>query len=365
MRFGVLGSNNIFVRETTTALSNFFYIDAIILKKKEEKFILGLDNRINLRSINSRSLLSLLKLPFTIKIANGLVDGFIVHYMNPYFALVIASGMVIDKPIAYFCYGGDVRKSRIRNWIVKKALERVDLIFVQTVSQKEYLYHSFGVPYNKLESSKVVFPVDPAFKKYSDSQKEEIRRKWKLTKKYVIFSPRTVDEHYNHHILVEATSMLDENLKKDIQIVITGSGDKNYLNRLIRLGEENSLDIINLNKFLTPQEMSEIYNVSLINVNIPKHDQLGRSTLEGSLCGSIPLLTVQVPAYHDFFISEENCVFVDPESEAVAAKLEWIIANQDRIKEQFYEKNVKIFSRYQNTRQVYCDLKSSIENIVH
>ena len=367
MKFGVLGSNNIYVRETTTGFSDFFCIDAIILNKNEEKCNIFLDNRINLRYTNSRSVLSLLKLPFTIKMTSRFVDGFIVHYMNLYFALLIASGIVIDKPIAYLCYGGDVHKSKIRNWFVKKALEKVDLIFVEIPSQKDYLHNFFGVPYDKLESSKIVFPVNPSFKKYSDLQKEVLREKWNLFKKNVIFSPRTVDEHYNHQILIEAVGHLDDSLKRDIQIVITGFNggeNKDYLNRLIEIGEENNVCVVNLNRFLTPEEMAEIYNVSLINVNIPKHDQLGRSIMEGCLCGCIPLLSIKVPAYHDLFKNEENCVFVEPEPEAIAAKIEWILKNQDKMKENFYSKNTNIFLKYQNTKQVYYDLTSRIGEIV-
>lgn len=363
MRLGVLGSNNIYVRETTSGISDFTYINAIILKQKEEQCNINSVNRINLTYVNSKSLISLLKLPFIIKRTDRLVDGFIVHYMNLYFALLIASGMIINKPITYLCYGGDVRKSKIRNWCVKKALEKVDLIFVEAPSQKEYLHDSFSIPYKKLESSKVVFPLDPSFKVCDNSLKEIIRKKWGLLKKYIIFSPRTVDDHYNHHILIRAINCLEDNLKKDIQIVFTGFGDKNYLNELIDYGNANKLNIINLGKFLTPQEMSEIYNVSIINVNIPKHDQLGRSVIEGCLCGCISLLTVRVPAYHDFFNDNDNCVFVEPESRAIAAKLKWILENQHELRDHFYEKNVQMFLKYQNTKQIYCDLISTIESI--
>ncbi|WP_269849863.1 hypothetical protein [Methanosarcina horonobensis] len=67
MRFGVLGSNNIYVRETTAEISNFFHVDAIILKKKEEKCNIDSEKKINLKFIDSKSLFSLLRLPFAIK----------------------------------------------------------------------------------------------------------------------------------------------------------------------------------------------------------------------------------------------------------------------------------------------------------
>jgi hypothetical protein len=362
MRFGVLGSNNIFVRETTMGFSDFYQIDAIILGKKTDKNNIISDDKINLTSINSRSLFSLLKLPFAIKRTSRFVDVFIIHYMNFYFALLILFG-IIDKPIVYFCYGSDVHTIKIANLFLKKAFKKVDRIFVEVPSQKEHLHNSFGVPYDKLESSKIVFPLSPSFKKYSESQKQILKKKWELSDKYVIFSPRTVDKHYNHHILLKAISCLDDRLKKKIQIVFTGFGNKNYLNRLIEIGEKNNLDVVNLNKFLTPEEMAEIYNISSINVNIPKQDQFGRSIMEGCLCDCIALLNVEIPTYHDFLKDSENCFYVKPEPEAIAAKIEWILKNQEDFKESFYTKNAKLFLKYQNPKQIYYELTATIEQI--
>jgi len=363
MRFGVLGSNNIFVRETTIEFSDFYQIYAIILGKNTDKCNIILNDRINLTSINSRSLFSLLKLPFAIKRTSGFVDVFLVHYMNLYFALLILFG-IIDKPITYFCYGGDVHKTKIENLFLKKAFEKVDLIFVELPSQREHLHNSFGIPYDKLESSKMVFPLSPSFKRYNDSQKQEIRKKWKLFKKYVIFSPRTVDKRYNHHILLKAINLLDDSLKRNIQIVFTGFGNRGYLSQLIEIGEKSNLDVVNLDTFLTPQEMAEIYNISLINVNIPINDQFGRSIMEGCLCGCIPLLNIDIPTYHDILKDSENCFFVKPEPEAIAAKIEWILKDQEYFKESFYTKNAKLFLKYQNTKQIYYELTATIEKMV-
>ncbi|KKG72670.1 glycosyltransferase [Methanosarcina mazei] len=362
MRFGVLGSNNIFVRETTIGFSDFYQIDAIILKKKTDKNNITLNDKINLTPINSRSLFSLLKLPFEIKKNSRYVDVFIVHYMNFYFALLILLG-VINKPIFYFCYGTDVHSIKIANLLLKKAFEKVDRIFVEVPSQKEYIHNSFGVPYEKLESSKIVFPLSPSFKKHEDLQKQAIKKRWGLSKRYIIFSPRTVDKHYNHHILLEAISCLDDSLKEKIQIVFTGFGNKKYLSRLIEIGKKNNLNVVNLNKFLTPEEMADIYNISAINVNIPKQDQFGRSIMEGCLCGCIPLLNIEIPTYHDFLKDGENCFYVKPDPEAIAAKIEWILKNQEDFKESFYTKNAKLFLRYQNPKQIYYELTTSIAKI--
>ena len=122
MRIGVLAVNNIFVEETTNELSDHFYIDAIILKKKTEQCKVNQNHKVKLRFINKKSVIDLLKLPIHIKRVEKRVDGFIVHYINSYFAILLACG-IIKKPIAYFCYGGDIHKTGITRWLVKHALK--------------------------------------------------------------------------------------------------------------------------------------------------------------------------------------------------------------------------------------------------
>ncbi|AKB84294.1 glycosyltransferase [Methanococcoides methylutens] len=359
MKFGILASNNIYVEETTNGLSNFADISAIVLKSKKEHC--NYNHSIDLYLVE-KTFIQLLKLPLILEKLSKKVDAFIVHYMNPYFSLLIILGF-INKPIVYFCYGGDVRKSKFRNYLTKKALDHVDLIFVEAPSQKKYLHDFFHVPLNRLQSSVIVFPLNPCFKKMDNELHSEIRDKWNIHKKYVIFSPRTLHSHYNHHILLEGIANICEEFKLDIQVVLTGVGNKAYLSDLMNYSHEHNIDLISLNCFLQPEEMAEIYNISIINANIPLHDQFGRSIMEGCMCGSIPLLNSNVPAYHDFLKEGENCFFVDTNPRLIAEKIMFILENHRKYSNLFYQSNYKIFKPYQAVSYIYKNLAEAIGDI--
>ena len=361
MKFGILAVNNIFVENTTNSLSDYLDIKPIILKSKNEVPKIIEKNDDEIIYVNKKSYISLLKLPFIIKKTEGNVDAFIIHYLNPYFAFLVAVG-IFKKPIAYFCYGGDVRKSGIRRWLVDKALKNIDLIFVELEVQKNHIHNEYNVPSNKIKSNVVIFYLDNIFKKFSLELTQKIGDKWNLSKKYIIFSPRTLTEVYNHRLLIEGVNLLDESLKNELQIIITGFGDQKYIEDLILLAKTYNIDLINMQRKLTPNEMAELFNVSLINVNIPKHDQFGMSIIEGCVCGSIPLLNNEISNYHEWMKHGANCVFVDPLPDDIAAKIKYIINNADKIKEMFYLNNINTFEKRILTDKNAQELANNIVN---
>ncbi len=106
--------------------------------------------------------------------------------------------------------------------------------------------------------------------------------------------------------------------------------------------------------------MAEIYNVSVLNVNIPIHDQFGRSVMEGCLCGTISLLNYNVPAYHDFLKENENCFFVDTYPKLIAEKVSFILNNHEKYSNLFYQSNCEIFEKYQDVSNIYKNLAETI-----
>jgi len=90
MRLGILASNNFFVEDTTNALSEYFYIRGIILKGKNDECRINRNHKIKLIFIKKKSVIDLLKFPLHIIKVEKEVEGFIVHYMNPYFAILLA-----------------------------------------------------------------------------------------------------------------------------------------------------------------------------------------------------------------------------------------------------------------------------------
>lgn len=269
-------------------------------------------------------------------------DCHLVHYLELPYALAIAL-LPLKKPIAYCVYGTDVRNPEgVRKKLVKKALEQIDIIFCPTKSfYRKYLLEKYEIAEKKIAPI-LWYPINPCFKKFDEKTINNLREKWNLTKEYVIFSPRATKEFYNHHLLIEGLGLLNDNLKKKIQVVLTGHGDPGYRKKLVEMGKSKGIDVVDLGRRLSPEEMAEMYNISVITVNIPKVDALGRSNLEAIMCGSILLLNKNNAAYQEIFTDRKYCKLVELNAKDIALGIEHILNNVETLR--FEEERLRIIN---------------------
>jgi len=260
-------------------------------------------------------------------------DCHLVHYLTLHYALAIAL-LPFKKPIVYCVYGSDVRTPEgLRKKIVKKALERVDVMFCLSRSFfGPHIVSKYGIDEKKIVPI-LWYPLNPRFKKFDDKTIDNLRKKWNLTKEYVIFSPRATKEFYNHHLLIDGLGLLSDGLKKKIQVVLTGFGDPECRKRLVEMGKAKGVEVVDLGRILTPEEMAEIYNISTITPNISKADDLGRSTFEAIACGSILLLNKNSGPYREIFMDGKYCKLVELNAEDIARGIKYIINNIDTLKD--------------------------------
>lgn len=261
-------------------------------------------------------------------------DCHFVHYLSLPYALAIAL-LPLRKPIVYCVYGSDVRTPEGWNKkIVKKALGRIDVIFEPSQSfGRKYIVSKYRVDQKKIVPI-LWYPVNSCFKKFDDRTIDNLRKKWNLTKEYVVFSPRATKEFYNHDLLIEGVGLLNDELKEKIQVVLTGLGDPEYRKRLVEMGKTKGIEVVDLGRRLTPEEMAEIYNISVITPNISKGDDLGRSTFEAVACGSILLLNKNSGPYRELFRDGKYCRFVELGAEDVARSIEYILDNREALEEE-------------------------------
>lgn len=262
-------------------------------------------------------------------------DCHLVHYLGLPYALAIAL-LPLRKPIAYCVYGSDVRTPEGWNKrIVKKALGRIDVIFsgITQSFYRKYIVSKYGINEEKIVPI-LWYPVNSCFKRFNDETIDKLRRKWNLTKEYVVFSPRATKEFYNQHLLIEGVGLLNDELKKKIQVVLTGLGDPEYRRSLVEMGKTKDAEVIDLDRILTPEEMAEIYNISVITPNISKGDDLGRSTFEAVACGSILLLNKNSGPCQEIFRDGKYCRFVELRAEDIARSIEYILNNMDALKDE-------------------------------
>ena len=263
-------------------------------------------------------------------------DCHLVHYLSSQYALAIAL-LPLKIPIVYCAYGSDVRTPEgWRKKIVKKALGRIDIIFsgITQSFRKKYIVSKYGIDEKKIISPLMWYPINFCFKRFDDKTVDNLRKKWNLTKEYVIFSPRATVEFYNHHLLIDGLGLLNDELKKKIQVVLTGFGDPEYRKRLIEKGRAKGVEMVDLERILTPEEMAEIYNISIITPNISKADDFGRSSFEAVMCGSIIVLDKNAETCREVFRDEKYCKLVELNAEDIAQNIIYILNNINTLKDE-------------------------------
>jgi len=100
------------------------------------------------------------------------------------------------------------------------------------------------------------------------------------------------------------------------------------------MGKMRGIEVVDLGRILTPEEMAEIYNISTITPNISKADDLGRSTFEAIACGSILLLSKNSGPYREVFRDGKYCKLVELNAEDIAQGIEHILNNIDSLKDE-------------------------------
>lgn len=289
-------------------------------------------------------------------------DCHLVHYLELPYTLAIAL-LPLKKPIVYCAYGSDVRTPEGYNKkIVKKALERVNVIFCLTQSfYRKYIVSKYGIDEKKIVPI-LWYPLNPCFKRFDYKKNDNLRKKWNLTKEYVIFSPRITREFYNHHLLIDGLGWLNKDLKKKIQVVLTGFGDPEYRKRLVERGKTKGVEVVDLGRILTPEEMAEIYNISVITVCIPNVDALGRTNLEAVMCGSILLLNKNNEPYREIFKDETYCKFVELNADDIVQSIEYILNNVDTLRDEKERLRIMdIVSWEKNKRKIIECIKELVE----
>jgi hypothetical protein len=343
-----IGRYNSFLTRSISELSNYGNLDAIILIK-EENIVIPLNIK-NIKTFNIINFRGIIKFYYYIYKNRNKYDAFIFYYLQEYF-YVLLNLNIIKGPKFYFPYGSDLHRKGILKFIVKNTLKKFQKIFIELETQKRFIIEDYKIPKDRVETSFIIFNVDSCFRLIDAKQKVVLKEKWKIKRRYVIVSPRSLTEHYNHHLVIEGLGNLDDKFKKNIQLIIIGLSNKKYIQHLKIIGKRLNIEILHLKKYITPREMSEIFNISDININIPKHDQFGHSIIEGCLCGSVPLLSNKIGNYHELMKENINCIYTNETHHDIAIKIAHIIKNYNSIKEICFLNNINRLSLFTKKKE--------------
>lgn len=366
MNICLWGSDSIYFKEHIKELKGEFEIISIANSAKENDiYDITLTTNNRLKFVSRR--LNMLKILYLFLKYDNICDYHIIHNLHHEYATSLAY-LPIKKPVICIPYGTEIvepvgynlPKGYLR-WVVKRALQRADIIICFTKSfYKKYIVEQYCINENKILNL-WPFPINPVFTRLDNNIIDKLREKWNIKSKYVILSPRAVKRMYNHHLVLDAISMLP--IKNDITFVITGFGDdKTYREKIVRIANNKGIRLLDTNRFLNPKEMAELYNISSIAVNIPSVEDLGRSPFEAILCNSVTLLNKNSGPQREVFRDGKYCKFVELDVKNIADSIESILDNPEEYKDEVEYNRIKDIIDWNKNKRILVDC---INNIKH
>ena len=225
-------------------------------------------------------------------------------------------------------------------------LKKADFILgISESSCNEFIEY---LNFNKDNVINISASVDESFKpkKISKADKNNLLKKFNITKKTIVYAPGGFDIRKNFDNLIEAYSLLPNEIKEDYQLIILGKISEGNKIALLEIAKDKGLknsDLI-ITGYVTDKELISFYSICDLFVFPSLHEGFGLPVLEAMSCGAIVIgsNTTSIPEV----IGCKEALF-DPSSAVfIANKIEEIIKNK-KLQEEIRSHNkvqVKKFS---------------------
>jgi glycosyltransferase involved in cell wall biosynthesis len=172
--------------------------------------------------------------------------------------------------------------------------------------------------------------VDACFKPDSRTpqQAAELRQRFGITRKMVMYAPGGFDARKNIDGLITAYSLLPGDLRADHQLVIAsklGNVERSHWNQM-RKRAGLAADELVLTGYVTDQDLGGLYSAANLFVFPSKHEGFGLPALEAMACGA-PVIgsnSTSIPEVIDL----EEALFDPASPQSIAAKMAQVLRDE-------------------------------------
>ncbi|WP_457557193.1 glycosyltransferase family 4 protein [Candidatus Harpocratesius sp.] len=281
---------------------------------KKGKFMKEIDfERINFKN---SAFFSYIKLLFNIRkiIKVYKPDIIFSHYLIHNGLIATFSGF---HPHITVVYGSDVYKSsKISQLLAKIVLSKSDKIMVSNYATKKFLikhYHirekKIIVAYWGINTQIFNLKID----KKLVLEKSIFLKEFDLNPQFnYILSPRLLSPIYMHETLLYTFKLISDKYPEFKFIFISFlHKNKSYIKNLKQITKNLNLEnkIIWIDRPLSQEEMKELFLLSTVMYQIPIHDQLAATLLEGIACGCFPIVCDN-DSYYEVIHNHKNGIIV-------------------------------------------------------
>ncbi len=225
-------------------------------------------------------------------------------------------------------------------------LKKADVLLAISDSSKQE-----AINYLKFNESKIQTiygAIDTIFQKveFNGIDIEKIKNKFGIQNKFLMYTPGGFDYRKNFEKLIDAYSLLPENIKKEYQLVIVGKISEGNKLELENLSKQFGLEKSNLilTGYISDNDLIALYNLTDLFIFPSLHEGFGLPVLEAIGCGAVAIgsNTTSIPEV----IGCKEALFDPNSAKSIAKKIEEVILD-DKLRKKIYiqeQENKKKFS---------------------
>ncbi|MBK2297090.1 glycosyltransferase [Francisella philomiragia] len=209
-----------------------------------------------------------------------------------------------------------------------KSLQAADHLFSISQSAKDDALKHLEICETKITAISTAVSEEFVVKEISIGEKEFLLNKYNITKSTIVYAPSGFDSRKNLTRLLEAYSILPDNIKSKYQLVIIGKCPVHTHNALEEVIDKYNIvksDVI-FTGYVSDDDLVALYNICDLVVYPSLHEGFGLPALEAMNCGAIVIgsNTTSVPEV----IGYEEATF-DPYSvESISSKINEVLTDQ-------------------------------------
>lgn len=243
-------------------------------------------------------------------------------------------------------YGSEIysaKKKGLYYYLLRKILNKAELVTVSTPYMKDYLSREFNLNACKIYEFSLGVPID-----FIDCYPTEVKKiKFFLAERncFYILSNRRIHPHYNiAYLIKEFAVFLKKYSKVSKLILVSGDFEPSYLEAIYKLISDLNVEqyVYILDDFISQTELAWILNQVDISVSLANSDQLSSSILESLYSHKIPVLN-NLPAYTSI-LEYKACYVINNMQIGVLANAFEKLSNDQKLKNEILS-NVKLYKQ--------------------
>ncbi|MEF9917345.1 MAG: glycosyltransferase family 1 protein [Lachnospiraceae bacterium] len=208
-------------------------------------------------------------------------------------------------------------------------LKQMDLLLAISESAKDDAVRLLGIPEEKIE---VIYAgIGEEFEKSLQSNGKKIKNKYKIKEDFILFAGG-IDFKKNLNGLIEAYSKLDQSIRQNCQLVITGKMPQELSERFQQLANQYNIGgRVICTGYISTEDLVGLYNAAKVLAFPSLYEGFGLPVIEAMACGT-PVITSNCSSLKE--IAKDYATLVDPKSiKSITKGLQYVFDNYQKVQE--------------------------------